>query len=342
MGGNRQHIFLFALIITMCSCATLLNENHTRVTIITSDPARLVVNNDSLKAYDTIQLVKVDRDKKPLLITAYNDSSTKTVKVKSRYSFAYWLNAYPSCPFWLGFVIDSYSKRRYGYPRNIYIDFAKNDSTYLPYNESLYLAHQEYKSILKFTPLKLTKFINSSLELSYERFTGRIFSTQFMASWLLPNSVFDIGSEFKDDVKGYRVAIEEKYYINKSVPMGPYIAFEVDYLKNRYKDISYFGDADPYTDTASFYLNYPDTFGIKKQFIGFNLKLGYQFVSDRWTFDIYAGGGIRFKEVIHFDRINPNDEMERSRHPNIYDFANSEGKYWTFGIPLNFRVGWRF
>jgi hypothetical protein len=132
-----------------------------------------------------------------------------------------------------------------------------------------------------------------------------------------PNSVLDKAYDFNNDIKGYRLAIEEKYYINKSAPLRPYIAFEVDYLKNKDKDVSYFVEANIYTDTTSFYLNYPDTFGIKKQFIGFNLKLGYQFVSDRWTFDIYTGAGIRYREVIHFDRINPNDEMELSRHPNI-------------------------
>lgn len=113
-------------------------------------------------------------------------------------------------------------------------------------------------------------------------------------------------------------------------------------MKNRYKDIGYFGVKNIYSDTTYNFTNYPDSFGIKKQTYSLNFKLGYQFIFKRLSFDLYAGLGLMRKNVKHFDRIDPSDEMEMPRHPNIYYIANREGKYWAVSIPLNIRIGWLF
>jgi len=218
---------------------------------------------------------------------------------------------------------------------------ATKDSSYLtdkPLNKPIV----NYSNIFKVTHLKLVSIVSPSFELSYERSTGRSFSTQLMASYLLPMSILDIENNFKPDIKGFRVSIEEKFYLKKSAPKGPYLSFEFDYLNNKYKDIWNFGVKDIYPDTLYTNTNYPDTFGIKKQAYSFNLKFGYQWFVNRLSFDFYAGLGLRYKNVTHFDRINPNDDMELPRHPNIYYFSNLEGKYWTVSIPLNLRLGWTF
>ena len=61
-----------------------------------------------------------------------NDSS-KLISVKSRNSFAYWLNLYPSC-FWLGFLIDMNNPKRYAYPNWIYVDHSDSRNDYLTYD----------------------------------------------------------------------------------------------------------------------------------------------------------------------------------------------------------------
>ena len=201
--------------------------------------------------------------------------------------------------------------------------------------------NEKHSNILKITPLKITGFVNPSIEVSHETRTGKSFSTQFMASYLLPSSVWNLGTGVNPGVKGLRVAVEEKFYLKRSAPLGRYVSVEFNYLKNQYKDIWYFGVANIYADSTSFN-NYPDTFGVKKQTFSFNFKFGHQVIVKRLAFDYYVGFGLKYRDVTHFDRINPSDEMEIPRHPNVHYFKNLEGKSWTVSIPLNLRIGWTF
>lgn len=329
------------LILTLNSCATLFNSKWTNVTIITSAPSKALLDGKSLNYYGTRKLITIDRSNQPLKITAYNDSVSKTISVKPINSFAYWLNAYPSIHFWTGFCIDTKTGKRYAYPKIVYMDLNKNDNTYLTYiplNES----YHKYSNILKITPLKLTGQINPAIELSYERRTGNSFSTQIMASYLLPKSVWGVSTDFNPDIKGGRVSLEEKFYFKKSAPLGPYFSLEFNYLKNRYRDIWDFGVKNIYSDTTYNFTNYRDEYGINKQTYSLNLKFGYQMIVKRLSLDFYGGLGLKYKDVVHFDRTNPADEMEMPRHPNIYYITNLNGRSWTVSIPLNFRIGWTF
>lgn len=339
--GERIDLLLFMVItLIFSSCATLLNTRTENLSIITRVPCKIVINDDTLKSISTHNYVTVERSKYPLSISAFNDNNAKNISIKSRNSFAYWLNLYPSI-YWAGFIVDKNNQKRYGYPRTIYIDTNSDQTNYLTY-EPMDSTMSKYNNIIKFTPLKLTGLVNPALEISYERKTGDNFSTQIMGSYLLPESVMDPANGFIPNIKGYRLAVEEKFYLNKSAPIGPYISLELNYMKNRYKDIWNFGVKDIFSDTAYNYTNYPDTFGIKKQTYSINLKFGYQLFVKRFSFDFYAGLGLRYKDVSHFDRKNPDDEMEMPRHPNIYYISNLNGKYWTISIPLNFRIGWTF
>ena len=319
----------------------MFNSKKPSLTILTSEPSNLAIDKDTISGLTTSNSFAFNRDKKPLIVTVFNDSLSKTVIIKSKNSFAYWLNIYPNWHLWTGFYFDTKNKKRYTYPKTVYIDLAAKDSSYLAY-KPLDKLYDKYSSIFKITPLKIVGLVNPSIELSYERKTSRSFSTQIMASYMLPLSVLDIGSDFKPDIKGFRVAIEEKFYLNKSAPFGPYLSFELNYLNNQYKDIWNFGVENIYTDPTYNFTNYPDTFGIKKQTYSFNFKYGYQKIVNRFTFDLYAGIGLRYKDVKHFDRIKPEDEMEMPRHPNIYYIANREGRFWMISIPLNVKVGWTF
>ncbi len=335
------HIILAAFVLTMCSCATMFNAKSTSLTIITSEPSNLVISRDTIKDLSASKSFTFDRDIKPIEVTAFNDSLSKTISIESRNSFTYWLNSIPNLHLWTGFYIDTKTKKRYTFPKTVYIDLTAEDSSYLTY-KPLDRTYDEYSDIFKITPLKLLGVVNPSIELSYERRTGRSFSTQLMASYLLPISIMYMGNDLKPDIKGFRVSIEEKYYFKRSAPLGPYVSFEFDYLNNRYKDIWNFGVKNIYSDPPLIFTNYADTFGIKKQTYSFNLKFGYQLLVDRLFFDFYVGLGLRYKDVKHFDRINPNDEMEKPRHPNFYYITNLDGKYWTISIPLNVRIGWAF
>lgn len=339
MTRHSIHLIFATFVVTLCSCATMFNSKNTSLTVVTSEPSNLAVNKDTIKNLSISKSFSVERDKKPIIITAFSDSFSKTVSIRSKNSFAYWLNLYPNWHFWTGFYIDTKTKKRFTYPKTVYIDLATKDSSYLTYRP-LDKPYDNYSNIFKITPLKIPGLINPSVEVSYEIATGRSFSTQIMASYLLPISLMDLGYDFKPEISGFRVSVEEKFYFKKSAPLGPYFSFELNYLKNQYRDLWNFGVKNIYSDTSYNYMNYPDTFGIKKQTYSFNLKLGYQLIAKRLSLDFFAGLGLKYKDVRHFNRINPYDEMEMPRHPNIYYFTNLNGKYWSISIPLNLRIGW--
>lgn len=337
----RRCSLYIILAITSTSCATLFNTRTTNVTIVSSEQGDFVVNNDTLIKDTTSLFLSVIRNKEPLVIEVFNDSLSKTAVVKAKNSFAYWLNLYPNLHLWTGFIIDTKTKKRWTYPKTVYLDFERSDIAYLtspPKEEFLNL----YPNIFKIAPAKTLLWVNAGIELSYERRTRRNFATQATVSYLLPASILTLGDDFKQHIKGFVVALEEKFYFKPSGLSDPYLGLEFSYLDNRYHDIWSFGIADTYSDTAYQFTNYTDKFGIKKQTYSLNLKLGMQIVVNRLVFDLYAGLGLKYKDVRHFDRLNPADEMELPRHPNVWYITNKEGRYWTLNIPLSVKIGWCF
>ncbi|HET6557135.1 MAG TPA: hypothetical protein VFG54_07460 [Prolixibacteraceae bacterium] len=322
------------------SCASLMNQRTKVVTIITSEPTKLIVKKDTLSSLSIKRYVAVERSRDPLHIIAFTTDNSKSISVHPRNSFAWWLNLYPST-MWTGFIIDKNNPKRYTYPSIIYLDMNQAGTQYNTF-QPVGKAYSGYSSVLKFSPLKVVSFINPGIELALEQKTSNSLSTQFTGAYLLPMSVMDLNTGFKPNIRGFQLGVEERYYYRKSAPAGPYLGLEFSYLNTRYKDIDFFGEAHPYADTTGIYTNYADTFGIKKQTYTLNFKIGYQYVKKRLSIDLYTGLGARYKDVVHFDRIKPEDEMEVPRHPNIYHIANMKGKYWTVNFPLNIRIGWTF
>ena len=340
---NKRYInrVLLILILAFSSCATIFNAKTTYVTVITSSPSKMILEGRTLNYTGTKKIINVERKNEPLNITVFNDSVTKTVNIASINSSAYWLNLYPNLHLWTGFLIDAKTNKRYSYPETVYIDLAKNDGTYLTY-KPLDKSYSKYSNILKLSALKMFDLMNPAIDLSYERRTGKSLSTQFMVSYLLPNIVWNFRNTYKPEIKGYRVAVEEKYYFWKSANLGPYISFEVNYMKNKYRDIATFGPKIIQGDTTHIPIEYADSIGIKKQTYSFNFKFGYQFILKRLSIDFSAGIGLRYKDVVHTDRINPNDVMISRFFLNFGNISNQNGKYWTAIFPLNVRIGWTF
>jgi hypothetical protein len=270
----------------------------------------------------------INRSSEPLEITVESTGNKKTVVVKAKNSFMYWANLYN---YGIGMLIDKNNPKRYYYPRTIYLDLQDTLTTYqtyLPYK----LINDSLKNQIKISPLKLIGFVNPGLEFAYERKTSSSFSTQFMGSLL-----FDYNKSFST-VTGFRTSIEEKYFYRKSAPMGPYLGFEINYLQKKYYDTSDFSEPDSYYNFDYEDNTYSDTYGINKKTLSFNFKWGYQKIISRFVIDFYTGLGLKYREVQHFDRINPNDEME---HHNIF-IKNQEVKEWSISLPLTVKIGWLF
>lgn len=199
------------------------------------------------------------------------------------------------------------------------------------------------KNQLKFSPVKIFDPINPGIEISYERRTGS-FSTQIAAAYL--TDVFHIGDFRK--LKGFRVGLEEKYFLNCPTKKmfqqkkyhQPYFSIDVAYSTIDYKFEAMFGTEIMEDEPLS--NEYLDVFGVKKEKIVLNFKYGLQKQYKNFVFDLSFGIGLKYKNVVHYDRDVPTDKMENSRHPNVFDSSNNEMKGFTINIPANVRIGYVF
>ena len=100
-------------------------------------------------------------------------------------------------------MVDHNSPKRYAYPSVVSVDL-NQERDYYDFN-----ALEDTKQLFKFTPLKLIGINNASVEIAYERTKGSDFSSQLMASWLLPISLNSISDNPLPEIKGYRVEFEK-------------------------------------------------------------------------------------------------------------------------------------
>lgn len=330
----KIQLLYFIIILTCSSCATLLNKKNTQLEIITNSPATVVLGKDTLKNINNITYLDVLRQEKPLSIAVFNDSIVKKVTIDSKNSFAYWANLgfYSG----LGMLVDRNNPKRYTYPKTVYLDMENGDNSYTTLsNKGI-----KNKLILKITPLKLIGANNPGLELSAEKGMGNRFTSQIMASYLLPVRFTDIGNDFQPNIKGYRLAIEERMYLKKFAPVGSYLGFEFNYMKNKFQDIVEYSSYSGYFFPMS-HKTYSDSLGITKQTYSFTLKFGHQFfVKKGISLDLFTGFGLRYKDVRHFNLSHPKEEIFMSNDPDILYIGNKRGKYWTINVPLSLRIGW--
>jgi hypothetical protein len=130
----RQILFILTILISLMSCASMFNSKQTRLRIASNKPFGLVLNQDTIHSFSTEQKIFVFRNKAPLTLTVFTDRLQKTVHVKSKNSLAYWLNLYPNVHLWTGFLIDKNKRKRYTYPKYIYIDAGNTTPSYYTYN----------------------------------------------------------------------------------------------------------------------------------------------------------------------------------------------------------------
>ena len=318
----------------------MFNKRSQEIRFITNEPTQLIVAKDTLTKIQAEHYVFVKRSRAPLPIQVQGDSISKKILLHSSNSIAYIANfIYPSIlNIGIGWLVDHNSPKRYAYPSIVSIDL-NQERDYYDFN-----ALEDTKQLFKFTPLKLIGINNASVEIAYERTTGNDFSSQLMASWLLPVSLNSITDNPLPEIKGYRVAFEERFYFRKRAPHGPYFAIEIDYLKKEHYTRRGFVSPeyaeDYYYDYGT--EEYMDSFLVKTNFIGRHVKFGYQKEFKKIFLDCYFGLGVRTRNVAHAKRFNPNDVLVSNRHFDLEYTRIKEGKTNTLNVPFNIRLGWRF
>jgi len=78
----------------MTSCATIMNQPYKKITIYTTEPSKIIYNQNTITTSDNKADLSVLRKKETLRIIATTDSLTKSIEVEPRNSFMYWSNIF--------------------------------------------------------------------------------------------------------------------------------------------------------------------------------------------------------------------------------------------------------
>ena len=105
----KQILYILPIILLMTSCATLMNQQHKNITIYTTEPSRIIYNQDTIRTSDNKAYLSVVRKKETLSIVVNTDSCTKSFDVQPRTRLTMYHSNYrptlcPSCGHRLGDV----------------------------------------------------------------------------------------------------------------------------------------------------------------------------------------------------------------------------------------------
>jgi hypothetical protein len=341
----KRSLLIFIVSAFLSSCASIFNSKSKDIAIFTSEKTLLTIESNEViyNKNDTLieHNLKAKRSEETLSLTLSSENSIKTVSVSPRKSSAYLLNFVPNSPFCIGntigILIDNRSPKRFTYPKNIYVDMEKEDNSFLPY-KPLDTAYRAYQNIIKINALKMASFEAGGVEISYEKKTSSKFSTQLTATYIIPG-IWDFENFKPRKLSGFQLSIEERLYWKETAPIGYYFAVDLNYLNSRYDFTDSFIAKNKY-----YTILYEDEFEVRKQTLSSNAKLGRQFFIKRFTIDLSIGAGLRFKEVKHLDKINPDGEIDTTifLFRDIKDLNNRPGKYLAFSFPISARIGWLF
>ncbi len=114
------------------SCASIFNQPSCTTSLMTKEPARVVIGTDTMEIENNLIEIPFLRKKESEKITILTDSVTKRITLLSKNSAAYWSNIYFN---WgIGMLVERKKDKRYMYPRNIYVNTNNKDDKYYGYN----------------------------------------------------------------------------------------------------------------------------------------------------------------------------------------------------------------
>lgn len=196
------------------------------------------------------------------------------------------------------------------------------------------------KNQLKFSPLRLLDIYNPGLELSYERIFEKRYSTQLSVTYLNDGLFLNVtGISTYQDFKGLRISLEEKYFIKPYKYFKKYFSGEFIFYQANIHDIMSFGSESTYYYDS---LAYKDSITINKKMLTFNVKFGVQLQVKHFILELSGGIGIKYKDIRHVERLNPDDYMQRPRHLTGDASALEEGNRYAVNFPLNIKLGYLF
>lgn len=110
------------IILTLTSCATLINTNYTELNLYSKQDNVKVSFNDTSDYTFTPTKIKVERTREPLFLTLEKDSIKKTIIIPSKLSPEFWFGNILNGSLYVGYIVDLTNDKRFKYPTNVYCD----------------------------------------------------------------------------------------------------------------------------------------------------------------------------------------------------------------------------
>ncbi|QOD61627.1 hypothetical protein H9I45_04035 [Polaribacter haliotis] len=330
--------FIIVLILTLNSCASILNSSTTKVKISADKKSKIIFKNDTISIYKKQTAIKAERSKKPLKITVIKDSLQKDFYIKSKLSSTLLLNVYN---YGAGLIVDLFSSKRFRYPSNLHFVTDSLSNNIVLSNKKITVLTKNTFFIYTY-PIQLFDFFSIPMTtLGTEYFVKNNFSLSAEYGINYPKTKLRRHNITYLDEKAFTYRFETKWYnsinLTRNVHLNEYLGFEFREIRSQYND--YIDYTDKNTNQNNFIR---DDFATKKRVTIFNLKYGILIpIGKQFYFDFYTGLGIRIKKFNHL-----NLEFDKTIH-NLYDddfptFYFREFKNYNKKAFLNLSLGCKF
>lgn len=244
-----------------------MNEPHKKISVYTTKPSEIILNNDTLNTVDNKVILIVERRNENLNIQAIADSMTKTFEVEPINSFHYWGNIFTN--YGIGMLVDRNNPKRYSYPRRIYLNSSDTSSQYYRYSQAdnkgelkLHVSIP-YINTFKLNPINEgtkinTNFWGLTLGIDYYHSINQFINLGFsgISGVLVPvPAPITLSGEFEIVSSSY-VSISNNYRIRRFS-----LGYGLSYARNTW-DFKYFDQFDPPPPTREPIRRSHNSFGV--------------------------------------------------------------------------------
>jgi hypothetical protein len=168
--------------------------------------------------------------------------------------------------------------------------------------------------------------VNPGIEVSYERRQSFRLGTEVSVASM--RNLFLSGERYK----GYRLSVEEKYFVGKLSSVHLYLSGQLVYNNSELKNYENTG----YDTLSRAFVT--ENFRIVKQTAAFNVKYGYEIMAGHFVIDVSCGLGLKYRKVKHYNQKYPMVQREW----DIYYSSVQEGTSWVFNMPFTIKFGYSF
>lgn len=314
-----------------------MNSQYGRINVKSTEDLSYVIHGDTVQQNgETPSSFYVKKSRNPLDLTVLNDSSFETLQIQAKTSSFYWANL--SSFYFVGFAVDEISRRKFTYPRNIYITSDENGLKYIPYHP---MKHEmiERKNRLSITPFALIGYYHPRIDLNYERLNGDKSATQVTFSHFLTRD-----DEYSKSASGFKLGIERKHFFRNEENKRWYASLSLEYFRKNHEHQYRFWIPENLNDDDFTNDTFVQLLPVRKRFISLTPRIGFeQYLTKRLVLDTYVGIGLRYRQT-RVVGLNPDLEIEDNDTGwwDVEQSSNRHSNRMAANFDFNFRIGWVF